>query len=75
MTLDELPRITKRELERVGIRLIFEDNVREWMHRGWMEIELCLFNHREYAKYEAMRETKRQLFHHDRPRLFEEDGA
>ncbi len=72
--MEGLPRITKRELERVGISLIFENTTREWMRRGWLEMQLYLFNHREYAKYERLREIKRERFNSDRPRLFEEDG-
>lgn len=43
----DLPRITKRELARVGIELRFEDNVREWMHRGWCELEMYLWGNEQ----------------------------
>lgn len=63
-----LPRITKRELRRVGIPLRFEDNVRDWMRRGWLEMQLYLWNHEEFKKYERLKEIRKD-------RLFEEDGA
>lgn len=57
----ELPRITKRELKRVGIELRFEDNVRDWMRRGWFELDA--YRCRQ-AQFQAHIE-----------RRFEEDGA
>jgi hypothetical protein len=64
----DLPRITKRELQRVGIKLRFEDNVRDWMRRGWLEMHLYLWNYHEFKKYEYLKEVRKD-------RLFEEDGA
>lgn len=59
----ELPRITKRTLARVGIELLHEDNVRDWMRRGWMEMGLYLWNQNRFAEYDRVK------------RVFEEDGA
>lgn len=53
---DQLPRITKRELARVGIQLVHEDNVREWMRRGWLEMGLYLWNQRRFREYQRVRE-------------------
>ena len=55
MTKDDLPRITKRQLERVGIVLTQEDYVRDWMRRGWCELELYLYNQRRFREYERVR--------------------
>lgn len=52
----ELPRITKRELERVGIKLIYEDRVRDWMRRGWLEMGLYLWNQHRFREYERVRD-------------------
>jgi hypothetical protein len=55
----ELPRITKRELARVGV-VIPEDTVRAWLTRGWRELELYLW------RSDRVEEQQR---------VFEEDGA
>jgi hypothetical protein len=52
----ELPRITKRELEKVGIELRYEDYVRDWMRRGWCELELYLYNQRAFNEYVRARD-------------------
>lgn len=59
--------MTKRELARVGIELRFEDNVRAWMRRGWVELALYLWNQDAFNAYVAKRNV--------RNRIFEEDGA
>lgn len=54
----ELPRITKRELERVGIRLRFEDNTRAWMRRGWVELALYMWQHDVFEEYMRRQEEE-----------------
>ena len=71
---DDLPRITKRELERVGIRLVFEDDVRAWKRRGWAELQLFLWNYSQFEAYERYREIQRERLD-PMPRIYEEDGA
>lgn len=66
--MNELPRITKRELARVGIPMPFEDNVREWMHRGWCEMEMYLWGNGQLRAWLDQNDRKIN-------RVFEEDGA
>ena len=54
--MNELPRITKRELAKVGIELTQEDYVRDWLRRGWCELELYLYNQRRFREYVRVRE-------------------
>ncbi len=58
----DLPRITKRELARVGVELTHEENVRDWMRRGWLALEAHLWAHRKFYDWGV-------------ERVFEEDGA
>ena len=46
----DLPRITKRELTKVGIRMPHQDNVRDWMRRGWREMELYLWKNARFSR-------------------------
>ena len=52
----DLPRITKRELKKVGITMSQEDNVRHWMRRGWLEMQLYLWNQQRFHEYERVRD-------------------
>jgi len=66
--IDELPRITKKELTRVGITLVFEDNIKEWMYRGWREMEMYLWGNEQLRSWLDQNDDKIN-------RTFEEDGA
>lgn len=72
----DLPRITKRELIKVGIRMPYEDNVRDWMRRGWCEMEMYLWGNDQVCEIldESADIMQGKLDEHFK-RTFEEDGA
>ena len=71
-----LPRITKRELAKVGVHLVHEDNTRDWMRRGWLELDLYLWNQQRFAEYDLYKRIQEERKGMGVPkRIFEEDGA